>query len=118
MMDLKKWKEIKQTEYKKLKKQDPENVNGYTCRICFKYYKRIYTLKDKLGYDARHSGNYWFEDVQDFIKTIKIEVVKTHHSNMTWTQGMNNILKKIDELYGEHLEIDELLKKTEKRTDG
>ena len=41
--------EIPKTEYKHLKYLDPKNVNAYTIRIRFKYYKKsktFYNLKD------------------------------------------------------------------------
>ena len=38
--DKEDWEEINQHEYKRLKKSDPKNVNGYTCRIMFKYFKK------------------------------------------------------------------------------
>ena len=31
--------QINQTEYKRIKRYDPKNVNGYTARLGFKYFK-------------------------------------------------------------------------------
>lgn len=35
----KEYEEISQNEYRHLKKYDPNNCNGYTIRLLFKYYK-------------------------------------------------------------------------------
>jgi len=40
------FEEIKDGEYRRLKRDDAKNVNGYTARILFKYYK----VKKDVGY--------------------------------------------------------------------
>ena len=41
MLNPNDWQEIKQSEYKRLKQEDPHNCNSYTARIGFKFYKKI-----------------------------------------------------------------------------
>jgi hypothetical protein len=40
IINLDDYEEIKQSEYKRLKRDDAKNVNGYTMRVLFKYYKK------------------------------------------------------------------------------
>jgi hypothetical protein len=63
--DSQKYVEIPATEYKRLKKSDPKNVNGYTARIRFKYFKlrakedknkQLNIIKDMLITIARDSA--------------------------------------------------------------
>ena len=97
------WIEIRQGEYGRLKREDSKGFHSYTCRICHKYYKREWNLLSRLGYDSRHSGNFFFTDVEKLLVRLIVEIENIHASNSTWTPAMNKIIDKINALYGKKL---------------
>jgi hypothetical protein len=103
-IDKEDWVEIKQGEYRRIKKSDPKNCNSYTCRICHKYYKKKWNLLSKIDYDYKYSGHYFFTDVEELLIRLIIEVEKIHLSNMTWTPAMQKIINTINSLYGKKLD--------------
>ena len=46
------YEEISKTEYRRLKKDNPKNCNGYTIRVRFKYYKKKTKIQDDLILDG------------------------------------------------------------------
>jgi hypothetical protein len=61
------YEEIPQTEYKRLKRDDRTNVNGYTIRVAFKYYKK----KTKLTEFEQHIILYLKEFPESFKRICK-----------------------------------------------
>lgn len=61
---LSNYEEIKHSEYRRLKKENPKDVNGYTARMGFKYYKKkeVYPKSFLIG------------DRNDFFGEVRIEV--------------------------------------------
>jgi len=76
-MDLEKdWMEIKQGEYRRIKRDFPETANGITARIGHKFFKRkINTIEsDLLGVIERLER---VEELADDIETIAYEIRKS-----------------------------------------
>lgn len=89
------YEEIPQTEYKRLKRDDIHNANGYTIRIRFKYFKQKSKpekpLIDKINYDDEN--NFTADDVEKCFKSILKEVEKEMIGNRISYYQLVTIIK-------------------------
>ena len=82
LSDSQKYIEIKQGEYRRLKRDDPKNYHSYTARVRFKYFK----LKDKKEKDIpQEMINAFLESSAELL--IKLQEIKENAPTKKENEG-------------------------------